>query len=324
MPYKFNNTEVHLYENLRSRLENLLCVNSKKYTGMRFLSHIRSLPLCVTLALLPTCTWAEVPGFYPGQFWGHSTYELGGLNFDCEKKNKKQISCQFEYEAIRPGNALSIFPDVTLYMRRQPTKTLAELTKKETQRAICGKRKFTVQDRRRREYEERAKVSNPRGLSKNQIEQILEIAEVTVNYCNATEKAIEAAANALAAAWVKKERNACSIVRWKDKFALSHVSLGRGKRPMWVKEGKPYSPCGLKDVTKIIPVPLKEGEWKVTFDYIVLNPDALDSEGRSCKRYQSLAHAVEPGPEDTYLPCDEIKLLKQPGLSLKSDPPFRK
>lgn len=257
----------------------------------------------LTGAALGFFSSAAVPttaGELPDYWLGRSTDEFGSMRFSCRDSTKaaQRKTCKFTYEVLRLNEQFT----------KQQVEMEQELKKGDAWKQFHDDMCLQFKQKTSAEILKEVDINLKK---RNYNEAHLRITKKMLGQISdACRERTYASTLRMMKLTGEVASNTCYIRRWASEIELSAIKQSDGKRSIWLNEGRPYGSCGLKKVVKIIPS--EKTKWAVSFEYVVLNPEGIDGEGRTCRRYQTLKHSLNQDLVSEWgLPCSLIKLNSQ-------------
>lgn len=258
---------------------------------LKFLFHI-------SLAL--ACSAYAEQNMYPRTGVIASSTEIASLKYSCSKPkddkiNYRIIECDFYYQTLKKGEFIN-----------QRTLIADEFRKSDIPEEICvisGKKNIknmTVAEVQA-ELDSQHKTQN-----KFTKELIAEITPILHNMCKEKTldsffKLVEIQANIKA--------NTCEIETGKTKETFTELPQKKGERSLWISEQNSMPPCGRKDIIKFIPI--DKERWHIQYEHIVLNKQAKNDDGKSCKLLDGVRNIFNSTANTWNTPCKHIKLANK-------------
>jgi len=229
-----------------------------------------------------------------------SNTEIASINYSCmspkdDKINYRTIECEISYQTLKKGeykNQRKLIED-DFKKNGVPTdmcvlsgkKNIATMTVAEVQTELN-------------------KHDNTRNIFAK--EMIAEISPILHKMCK--EKSLESLIKFVEFASIR-EANTCEIETSKTKEIFRELPQNKGERSLWVSEQNSIPPCGRKDIIKFIPA--DKQFWHVQYEHIVLNKQANDDNGNSCKELDGVRNTFNSTANTWNLPCKHIKLANK-------------
>jgi hypothetical protein len=229
-----------------------------------------------------------------------SSTEMASINYSCtkpkdDKVNYKKIECEIYYQTLRKGKAQLQKAMIEEDFKKQgiPSdmcnmfgkKNIVDMTVAEVQAEI------DKQDDTRNSFNRDMIVEMTPVLQKmcreKTLASVLKFAEFSANI----------------------ETNTCEIESSKIKETFTELPQKKGERSLWISEDSPMPPCGRKDIIKFMPT--KDGRWSIQFEHMVLNKQAKDDSGKSCKDLDGVRNVFNSSNSTWNSPCKFIKLANK-------------
>jgi hypothetical protein len=255
--------------------------------------------ICITLMTSVFTVYAE-QDMYPRMGVVASSTEIASINYMCkppkdDKINYRTIECEIYYQTLKKGvykEQRKLIED-EFKKRGIPTEMCSLASKKNiTSMSISEvQAELDKQDKTQNSFTKEMIANMAPILHKmckeRTLESVIKFVEFTSNI----------------------EANTCEIQTSKTKETFTELPQQKGERSLWISEENPIPPCGRKDIIKFIPV--EKNWWHVQYEHAVLNKQAKDDDGKSCKEVDGVKNVFNSMSNTWNMPCKHIKLANK-------------
>jgi hypothetical protein len=249
------------------------------------------------LVLVLACSAFAQEDMYPRGGVIASNTEIASITYSCkspkdDKLNYRTIECEFNYQTLKKGE-----------YKNQRTLIEDEFKKKGIPAEMClisGKKNITSMTVAEVQAELNKQDNTRNSFTK---EMIAEMTPILHKMCK--EKTLESFVNFIEFV-ANKEANTCEIETRKTKETFTELPQNKGERSLWISEQTPMPPCGRKDIIKFMPA--EKNWWHIQYEHMVLNKQAKDDDGKSCKELDGVRNYFNSMSNTWNMPCKHIKL----------------
>ena len=229
-----------------------------------------------------------------------SSTEVASINYSCskpkdDKVNYRTIECESHYQTLKKGEYKNPRAQIEDDYKKNGIPT--------DMCVIAGKKNITNMTVAEVQAELNKRDDTRNSFTK---EMIADMTPILHKLCK--EKTLDSVLK-FAEFIANKEANTCEIETSKTKETFTELPQNKGERSLWISEESPMPPCGRKDIIKFLPAD-KEW-WHIQYEHVVLNKQAKDDDGKSCKQLDGVRNVFNSMSNTWNVPCKHIKLANK-------------
>lgn len=225
-----------------------------------------------------------------------SSTEMSSINYSCSspksESGARKIECELSYETLKKGK-----------YDLQKEAIEAEFKTKGIPQDMCTM--FDGKNILDMSVSEINSAMNRKDSTLNSFNREVTTAMIPVLKRMCKEKTLESL-NGFAELMAGIEANTCEIQSSKVKKLFVELTQAKGQRSVWISDGVPLTQCGKKEVIKFLPAADKR--WHLHYENIILNKQAKDDAGKSCKEQDGIRNEFNSKNSTWVLPCKYIKI----------------